>query len=151
DPMNDAQTVEASIAADDQIQGWLSASRPALHVGCYGGKTRVYVWTGAAASVEEDYDGGPSDSHTVTLRFDDEPASTEQWFESNDNQALFEATDSLDGTNPVQGVIVHMVQAKSLLFKFTPFNANPVIARFNLQALGKHVDQITKACGWTVE
>lgn len=153
DPMNDSQIIEASVAADNQIQGWLDSSRPVLHVGCTGGKTRVYVWTGTPASVETDYDGGLLYGHKVILRFDDNPSFAEDWVESDDHKALFESEVSFDepGANPAQNLIVRMVQSNGLLFKFTPLNANPVIAHFDLQGLSKHIDEITKPCGWTVE
>jgi hypothetical protein len=151
DPMTDRQTVDASIEADNDIQGWLQATRPTLHVTCDGEKSQVYVWTGTAASVEEDYDGELSADHKVIIRFDGNESFGEGWIESDDHNALFEAHFSLEGTDPTQRLIVQMVQAKRLLFEFTPFNANPVIAHFDLQGLGQYIDEITKPCGWTVE
>lgn len=143
--MDDAQNIDASIEADNQIQAWLDAPRPVLHVGCYDGKISVYVWTGTAASVE-------TYGHKVTLRFDNNPEFSEDyWVDSDDNKALFEMDDDWEGTNPAHNLIVQMVQSKTLLFQFTPFNANPVIAQFDLQGLSAHIDEITKPCNWSVE
>ncbi len=152
DPMNDQQTIDASIEADNDIQGWLQLTRPTLHVTCDGEKSQVYVWTGTAASVEQDYEGEPLEEHKVIIRFDDNPSFGEGWIESDDQNALFEAHENLeDSTDPTHSLIVQMVQAKRMLFQFTPFNANPVIAHFDLQGLSQYIDQITKPCGWTVE
>jgi type VI secretion system protein VasI len=151
DPMNDAQNIDASIQADNQVQAWLDTPRPVLHVRCSDGKMSVYVWTGTAASVESGYDGGLSYGHKVTLRFDNNPEFGEDWAESDDNKELFEMDEDLEGTNPAHNLIVQMVQAKTLLFQFTPFNANPVIAHFDVEGLSAHIDQITKPCNWSVE
>lgn len=151
DPMTDTQNIDGSVAADNQVQAWLDTPRPVLHVRCYRGKINVYVWTGTAASVETDYDGGVSYGHKVRLRFDTNPEFIEEWAESDDHKALFESDDTFDGTNPAHNLIVQMVQAKTLLFEFTPFNADPVIAHFNLQGLSAHIDEITKPCDWSVE
>lgn len=151
DPMTDRQTVDASIEADNDIQGWLQPTRPTLHVTCDGQESQVYIWTGTAASVEQDYEGEPPEEHKVIIRFDNNPSFGEGWIESNDHRGLFEAHETLEGTDPTHNLIVQMVQAKKLLFQFTPFNANPVIAHFDLQGLGQYIDEITKPCGWAVE
>jgi len=134
-PMDGSKRVVISRDAENDIQGWLRPKRPTLVVRCQEGKTAAYVVTGMAASVEYD-----TERHTVRLRFDEGNPTTQRWSESTDHEALF-------APNPTQ-LAKQMLGSKALTFQFTPFNASPAIARFNLQGLGSHLQKVASACGW---
>jgi type VI secretion system protein VasI len=142
-PMDDSRTVVLTLEADDEARGPLGAVRPSLIVRCKENKTQVYVATGMAASVESygEYSIVPDDSHTVRLRFDDAVASTEYWYESTDHKALFAARDSIEFAKKISEVVV-------LTFQFTPFDASPQAARFDVRGLDPHLHKVAEACGW---
>jgi hypothetical protein len=41
-------------------------------------------------------------------------------------------------------------QTKKLTFQFTPFDANPAVARFDLRGLETHLGKVADACGWSL-
>jgi hypothetical protein len=57
--------------------------RPLLVVRCMK-KTEAFVYTGSALRIEPN-----TEDHTVSFRFDDEPARTERWPDSAEHDALF--------------------------------------------------------------
>lgn len=142
-PMDDSKTVVLSLDSDDVIEGPLGPSTPSLIVRCKEAKTQVYIHTGMAASVEEDLDGGPSDVHTVKIRLDQGDAVTEHWGESTAHEALFSSRDGIEFAK-------QLAEAQTLTFQFTPFDANPAIARFNLRGLDTHLRKVAEACGWSM-
>jgi len=153
--MDDSKTEVLSLDSDDIIQGPLGPYKPSLVIRCKEGKTDIYVVTGMAASVEEDLDGGPIDTHTVRLRLDQGSAESYGWSESTDHKALF-ASDAVYGQDDqvvaysggTTALAKQLATAQTLAFQFTPFDANPAIARFDLRGLGTHLSKIADACKW---
>jgi hypothetical protein len=141
--MDDTKTAVLSMDSDDEIEGPLGRSKPTLIVRCKEGKTQVYIDTGMAASVEEDFEGGPIYTHTVRIRLDQSDAVTEHWSESTDHKALFSSDDGIEFAK-------HLAGAQTLTFQFIPFDANPAVARFNLHGLDAHLPKVADACGWNV-
>lgn len=140
-PMDDSKTVVLSLESEDMIQGPLGAKRPSLVIRCQEGKTDTYVVTHMAASVEEDYDGAPRLDHTVKIRFDDGNAIQEFWEESGSHDALFIGADGKELAKTLS-------HTQRFTFQFTPFNANPAVARFDLQGLDSHLGKVADACRW---
>jgi hypothetical protein len=94
------------------------------------------------ASVEEDFEGGPRDFHTVRTRLDEAPASTEPyWSESTDHKALFTQGESV-------GFSKKLAETQTFTFEFTPFDGSPEVARFDLRGLDVHLHKLAEACGW---
>lgn len=165
--MDDSKTVVVALDSENTAEGPLGAVRPSLIVRCQQKKTQVYVVTGMAATVEEDIDGGPRDSHKVGLRLDDGPAKYDSWGESTDHKALFasdliwgEQWDSLIGMNAPKvvaysGGVVEFAKklagASKLTFQFTPFDGSPQVAQFDVRGLNPHLHKIAEACGWAYE
>jgi type VI secretion system protein VasI len=141
--MDDSRTVVLALDSEDKIQGPLGTVTPSLIVRCQEKKTEVYVATGMAASVEShgEYSIAPEDSHTVRTRLDDAVASTEYWSESGDHKALFAERDSIEFAKALSG-------ASTFTFQFTPFDASPQTAQFNVGGLGPHLHKLAEACGW---
>jgi len=140
-PMDDSKTVVLSLDSDNTIDGPLGSKRPTLLIRCQEGKTEAYIDTGMAASVEQDFEGGPLYTHTVRLRLDQGDALTEHWGGSTNDDALFSDGDQIAFTK-------ELADAQTLTFEFTPFDANPAIARFDLRNLSKHLPQLGASCGW---
>ena len=131
---NDSRTVSFLLDAEESIQGPISENVPTLVVRCKEDIPEVYISTGMAASVEEG-----TDDHHVRLRFDSEDAQVEAWSESTNNEALFEP-------HSVQ-FIEHLAKAKKLAFGFTPFDANPQVAIFDVEGLGRQLAG-QNVCAW---
>jgi hypothetical protein len=130
--------VDATYALDspDAVTGWLTTRHPTLVVRCHQRKTEVYVATDLHASTES----GKRNLHTVRLRFDGGPPLQELWSESTDDKALF----APDGA----AIARRIGAAQKLTFEFTPFNANPGTASFDLRGADGVVRSVAKACGW---
>lgn len=143
-PMDDSKTAVLMLDSDDQIQGPLGTVRPSLIVRCKEKSTDVYVTTGMAASIEHDFEGGPSDYHTVRIRLDDGPAKSARWSESTDQHALFADY----GREDIVEFAKEIAAAETLTFEFTPFDGSPQVARFDLRGLDIRLHKVAEACGW---
>lgn len=134
-PMDGSPTVVLSLPSQGNIQGWLESEHPDLIIRCQENKAEIYVVTGTSASVEYG-----SDAHTVRLRFDEEKPITQHWSASTDGKALF----APNAINLAKQLNNH----SKFTFQFTPFQANPAIAVFELDGIDKHIGEVKKACGW---
>ena len=131
-----SRTIGFTLPAEKDVRVWMKSVRPLLAVRCLAGRTEVFVITNWAASIEPS-----AELHTVHLSFDDGPAVTEQWWDSDDAQALFAP----------EGVTVARQMARShvMHFGFTPFNAAPVTVQFNVTGFDQLVGSVAKTCRWT--
>lgn len=132
-PMDGSRTVALELESDSEFQSSFGQHRATLVLRCQEKKTEAYVLTGTPASVES-----AEDTHTVRLRFDQLQPVTEHWSESTDSKGLFAPNG--------RQLIARLVKADVLTFEFTPFDANPAIASFNLKGLAEHVGDLAKAC-----
>jgi len=109
--------------------------RPVLAVRCLSGKTDVYVATGSAASIERD------DRHTIGIQFDEAgPAEEQSWTDSEDSKELFAA----DGVSLARRIS----EARTLRFRFVPYNATPVVADFDVRGFDRLIGIVAKTCRW---
>jgi hypothetical protein len=143
-PMDDSKTVVLALDSEDKIQGPLGAVRPSLIVRCKEKKTDVYVASGMAASIEHDFEGGPSDYHTVRIRLDDGPANSARWSESTDHHALFAGY----GRENLIEFAKKLSGASTLTFQFTPFDGSLQVARFDLRGMDVYLHKVAEGCGW---
>jgi hypothetical protein len=123
------------LPAENTVSTWMSQVRPMLVVRCVQKNTQVLVWTGSALKMEPQ-----SADHTVTFRFDDEPGATELWADSEEHDALF----APDGAAFVR----RLLPARTLRFGYTPHNAAPAEAEFQVGGLGAMIETFAKECGW---
>ncbi|HEX6065438.1 MAG TPA: hypothetical protein VFZ04_14505, partial [Longimicrobiales bacterium] len=79
------------------------------------------------------------DAHTVSLRFDGQPPSSEKWPDSADHDALF----APDGA----AFAARLAAAREFEFGFVPHNAAPVVARFSVAGLMPLLQPASKHCG----
>jgi len=130
-----SRTVTFELAAENDVTVWMKRVRPVLVVRCLARNTDVYVVTKSAASIERN-----GDRHTVRVSFDESPEAAEQWFDSVDNQALF----SPDGV----ALARQLARARVMHFGFTPYNASPVVAEFDVKGFDGLIRSVASVCGW---
>jgi hypothetical protein len=123
------------LPAENTVPIWFSQVRPLLVVRCSSKHAEVFVFTGSALKIE-----AGTEDHTVTFHFDDEQATTTRWPDSAEHDALF----APDGDAFVQRVLA----ARTLRFGYTPHNAEPAVAQFNVRGLGELIEPAAKDCGW---
>jgi hypothetical protein len=133
---NRRNAVAYDVEADDTIRIWMRTVRPALVVRCAGGRTEVFVFTQTAAKIEP-----RTEDHTVSLSFDGGEAVTELWPDSDDHDALF-APDGAAFARRLAG-------ARTLRFGFSPHNAPPATATFQVAGLDRALATAGRECGWT--
>jgi hypothetical protein len=119
---NARRSFAAELQADAPVPIWTRTVRPVLVVRCMGSSPEVFVFTDSQAKIEP-----RTDDHTVTLTFDDGQAQTERWPDSADHDALFAPNG--------RALIDQLTRARTLRFGFTPHNAPPVTADFQVDGL----------------
>ena len=116
----------------------MSHARPALVVRCLYRRTDVFVALDTSTSYEDD-----ADRRTVTVQWDDEPASTQRWGLSESGKELF-APDGI-------ALVRRLAAARSVRFGFSPFNASPVTAEFLVEGFDERAGLVARACGWRLD
>jgi hypothetical protein len=151
-PMNDQRVVTALLKATLPIKGWLATATPTLVVRCQKGLAEkefppsvpiqpgleVYIVTEMPATVENS-----EGIHNVRVRFDDHPATVWGTSESTDKKALFIAP-----IYATRMIVTEQMLANSrrMLVEFTPFNASPVVATFDVRGFSVHAKEVLSAC-----
>ena len=77
--------------------------------------------------------------HTVRYSFDGEAPQTERWPDGAEHDALF----APDGA----GFVERLSRARMLHFGYTPHNAGPVTAHFQVSGLPELLATVAKQCG----
>ncbi|MCC7018122.1 MAG: hypothetical protein IT332_00110 [Ardenticatenales bacterium] len=78
--------------------------------------------------------------HTVQIRLDDDPAQEITAREATESETLM----FLDG----QAFASSLLGRKKMVFGFTPFEAPPAVATFNLTGIDNAITPLREACGW---
>jgi hypothetical protein len=130
----DRKTVAFELQAINKIQIWTRDVTPVLVVRCQAGRIEPFVFTQSAARME-----AQDEDHTVSVAFDDGPETTERWPDSVDHDALF-ARDAAGFTQQLAG-------AHTLRFGFTPHNAEPAVARFEVGGISDLLSSAPRQCG----
>ena len=132
---NQRHAAAFELPAENTVAIWMNYVRPLLVVRCMSKKTEAFVYTGSALRIEPN-----TEDHTVNFRFDDEPSRPEHWPDSAEHDALF-------APDPV--AFAHRVMnARTLHFGYTPHNAEPVDAVFEVSGLTDVFGASAKDCGW---
>ena len=126
--------VAFELEAENTIGVWMRTVRPALILRCSGGSIEAFVFTASAARLEPN-----TDDHTVEVSFDGAATSIERWRDSEEHDALFAPA----GTAFVQ----QLTGARVMRFGFTPHNAAPVTAEFNVAGLSAVLASAARTCG----
>ena len=129
-----ARMLTLQLAALRDVQVAQQHIRPVLAVRCLSRRTEVFVSLGTSAAIEA------GDTNRVTIQFDDQTPTAQQWLRTDTYQELF----APDGLMLAQ----QLVLTSLLRFTFTPFSSRPVVAEFNVRGFDQHVVTVAKACGW---
>jgi hypothetical protein len=133
-----SKSIVFTLAAGRDLPVWMSHARPALVVRCLYRRTEVFVALDTSTSYEDD-----ADRRTVTIQWDDDPASTQRWGLSESGKELF-APDGI-------ALVRRLAAARSLRFGFSPFNASPVTAEFLVEGFDERAGLVARACGWRLD
>ncbi len=131
---NHRKSAAFELEASQTVAVWTKQVRPTLVVRCMDKRTDVFVYTESAARIEEQ-----DDDHTVRVAFDDEAGTHERWPDSVEHDALF----APDG----QAMARRLLAARQMRFTFSPHNAAPVTATFEVAGLSEHLTPVAKRCG----
>jgi hypothetical protein len=132
-----SKTIAFELAASKDVGVWMKSVRPVLIVRCLSRTTEVFVATGSAASIEQ------ADSHAVRLQFDDAAPVVESWSDSVSSQELY----APDGVTLAR----RLARARTVQFGFTPYNAPPVVAEFDVRGFDEIIGLVAGTCGWRVD
>lgn len=136
--MDDSQSVFVTKRSENTVQAWLQNVRPVLTIRCLENKTDVIVNINTSFAVVY----GEYEKVSVRLRIDDDKAYSQLWGESTDNDAAF-------APNPIS-LAKKLANAETLKFEFTPHNADPVIAEFDMRGVKPHIQKVAKTCKWSL-
>jgi hypothetical protein len=131
---NDRKGIAFELPARDETQVWMKKVRPLLVVRCAARRIDVFVFTDSAAAME-----AQDEDHTVQVALDGEAARTERWPDSVSHDALFVP----DGASFVR----QLSRAKTMQFGYTPHNAAPVVAHFDVSGLADRIARASAQCG----
>jgi hypothetical protein len=123
------------LPAENKVHTWFGPTQPVLVVRCVSRTIEALVYTRSATRLEPGSEG-----KTVTVSFDEEPAQTEHWADSDDRVALF----APDGAAFARRVL----NAKTLRFGYSPHNADDVVAQFHVGGLSQVIQPAARECGW---
>jgi hypothetical protein len=129
------RTAAFELEAERAVPVWMKSVRPVLGVRCFSRNTEVFVVIDWPASVEP-----AAGRHTVRIGFDDGDAAAQAWFESDNGQALF-APDGVAMSR-------RLARARTMRFGFTPYNAPPVVAEFDVTGVDEVIESVARACRW---
>jgi hypothetical protein len=131
--IDDTRIVTIGVESRTPVRTWLDNVTPILAVRCNGSELESLVFVGS--QVESDLDGIAS----IRIRFDSFPAQSLRMSESTTGDALF-------FTNPRE-IVRQMLNARSMVFSFTPFNAATTETTFDLSGIGVAILPLIEACG----
>ena len=131
---NPRRNAAFELEANQPVAVWLKQVRPTLVVRCMDKRTDVFVYTDSAARIEEQ-----DENHTVRVAFDGAAGTHERWPDSVEHDALF----APDG----KAMAARLLAANQMRFTFSPHNAAPVTATFEVAGLGELLKPIAKRCG----
>jgi len=126
-------SIAFELPADDRVPVWTRYVQPLLVVRCTAGDVEVFVFTDTAAKIEPQ-----TDDHTVRYALDDEPETSERWTDAAGHDGLF----ARDGA----ALAGRLTRARTMRFGFTPHNAEPVTATFNVAGLSGLMAPAARQC-----
>lgn len=125
--------IALELAARNETPVWMRTVRPLLVVRCVARRTDVFVFTDSAIAME-----AKDSDHTVRIRLDDGPERVERWPDSSSHDALF----APDGKR----LLAELSGARALAVSYTPHNAAPVTARFDVDGLAQRLGSNARHC-----
>jgi hypothetical protein len=132
---NRRQASAFEVRSENIVPIWMNQVRPTLVVRCVAGQVDVFVVTGSALKIEPQ-----TEDHTVKVGLDDTAVASALWPDSAEHNALF----APDGA----AMLPRLVASKTLRFGYTPHNASPVTAVFNVAGLAPLLEPAARDCAW---
>jgi hypothetical protein len=130
---NARKGIALELAARNETSVWMRTVRPLLVVRCVDKRTDVFVFTDSAAAME-----AKDEDHTVRIAVDSGSERSERWPDSSAHDALF----APDGRRLLQEI----GQARTFSFGYTPHNAGPVVAHFDVAGLRERLGSAARYC-----
>lgn len=131
---NHRKSAAFELESTQPVPVWMKQVRPTLVVRCMDRRTDVFVYTDTAARLEEQ-----DENHTVRVAFDGDEGAHERWPDSVEHDALF----APDGKAMARRILA----SSQMRFTFSPHNAAPVTATFEVSGLRELLAPIAKRCG----
>jgi hypothetical protein len=128
------RSIAFEVASRNETPVWMKTVRPVLVVRCVKGRMDVFVVTDSPVAMETQ-----DEDHTVRISLDEESGRTERWPDSTEHDALFAPNGAR--------FAAQLEQARTLRFGYTPHNASPVVAHFDVAGLGDKHARMKAACG----
>jgi hypothetical protein len=132
---NARRSLAFEVPAVNKVSVWMRDVQPMLVVRCMAGTVDVFVYTSSAAAIESQ-----TEDHTVRYAFDEEAETRELWPDSSEHDALF----APDGAAFAR----RLMDVRAFRFGFTPHNAAPATAHFQVSGLRERLAPAVKECGW---
>ena len=134
----DTADIFVSVDSEDVLPcGFGRRETASLMLRCMENTTALYVSTSCHLA------SGFGGYGRVEYRVDDRASKTRNFDDSTDNRAL-----GLWNGNRAIPVIRDLLGGKTLLVRFTPFNENPVTARFPIAGIEEAIKPLRQACKW---
>lgn len=137
---DDSPSVTIAVQSEVEVKGWPNLSeRPLLVVRCQEGKTDVFIGTGMTGRILFGQYGQDLGTE-MRMRYDNGEVFTYAMAGAENKKAYF-----------VQDAVAeakYMLNKRSLLVEFTPFNSNTQEFTFDLSGLGEIIAPLRKACSW---
>jgi hypothetical protein len=131
---NDRKSLAFELPSRTETPVWMRNVRPLLVVRCLARRMDVFVFTDSAAAMEKQ-----DTDHAVRIAFDGGSERTERWPDSEGHDALF-APDA-------RAFADRLIRARTMRFGYTPHNAAPVFAEFDLAGLAERMSPTASECG----
>jgi hypothetical protein len=125
--------IALQVLSDEKVKVWQRYAQPILVVRCVAKRTDAFVFIESPAKIE------PQPWRTVNVGWDDGAEQRERWTDSTDHDALFSPDAAAFATR--------LQRARTLTFGYTPHNADPVVARFEVTGLAQQLAPFAKQCG----
>ena len=134
----DTTDVFLSVSSEETVRcGYSGDQKITLFARCVENTTALIIAT--HCHVASGFQGYGS----VEYRIDDKPTQKRGFNESTNNRSL-----GLWSGGQSIPVIKSLFGADSLLVRFTPFNENPVTAKFDVRGIEDAISPLRKSCGW---
>ena len=135
--MDDSPTIKIQIDAVAPVNAWPRPTTPSLRIQCVENKTNVlFIIDSAFTPILGEYGKAG-----IRVRIDAENAYSQLWSKSTDGEAAF-------APNAI-GFLKKLRNAKKLLIEFTPLNAGPATAEFDLTGIHTLAEEVAQTCKWS--
>lgn len=135
----DTTNVYLMVTSDEGLRcrSYGAPKKATLYLRCLENTTSIYISTDCHLA------SGFQGYGQVDYRIDDKPSASRGFDASTNNRALGLWT----GGSAIP-FIKKLFGAKRLLVRFTPFNENPVTAKFDISGVEEAVRPLREACSW---